>query len=137
MADLRRIDQTLASQAADVLRGRVDSTLRTRMRGLPMLIQTSGLTATAAFLLSRVSKDVKDPKDDPYWRAAKALLDDAAHTAGLRVDDDPRATLTLLARATGERYVLAEARARLLSVWLARLADALYEPEPVAGKATP
>jgi CRISPR type III-B/RAMP module-associated protein Cmr5 len=117
-----RVDHGLARAAADALRNRVvDSELRTRLRGLPAMLQTSGLAATCAFLLSK-AKD-HDPKD-AYWLTAKTLLDEAASAVGIQPDPDPRIMLETITRATGQQYVTAETRAAMLALWLSRLAQA-------------
>jgi len=121
-----RVDQLLAVTAAEVLAGEVTKELRTRMRGLPVMIHTSGLAATCAFLLARADK--KHPDRDPYYRTAVALITQSAGAAGLTVDADPHAALTTIARADGHRYRLAETRARELAMWLSRLAQARYVP---------
>ncbi|MGH3908620.1 MAG: type III-B CRISPR module-associated protein Cmr5 [Pseudonocardiaceae bacterium] len=117
-----RLDHGLARAAADALRDRdVDSELRTRMRGLPALLQTSGLAATCAFLLSKAKSH---QPADAYWLTAKTLLDEAAKAAGIAPDPDPRTMLDRLSRTTGRQYVIAETRAALLALWLSRLAQA-------------
>ena len=117
-----RVDHGLAAAAANVLRDHtVDNELRTRMRGLPAMLQTSGLAAACAFLLSKAK--VHERKD-AYWLTAKTLLDEAATEAGLKPDPDPRRTLDALSQATGQQYVMAETRAALLALWLSRLAQA-------------
>ncbi|MGH4020381.1 MAG: type III-B CRISPR module-associated protein Cmr5 [Pseudonocardiaceae bacterium] len=122
-----RVDHKLARAAADVLRDqKVDAELRTRMRGLPALLQTSGLAATCAFLLSRVKEH---KPTDAYWRTAKTLLDEAARAIGVDPDPDPRAALDKLTQVTGQQYVLAETRAAMLALWLSRLAQAKAEAQ--------
>jgi len=117
-----RVDHGLARAAADALRNRVvDPELRTRMRGLPAMLQTSGLAATCAFLLSK-AKD-HDP-NDAYWLTAKTLLDEAASAVGVQPDPDPRTMLETIARMTGQQYVVAETRAAMLALWLSRLTQA-------------
>jgi CRISPR type III-B/RAMP module-associated protein Cmr5 len=118
-----RVDHGLARAAAGVLRNQVvDSELRTRLRGLPAMLQASGLAATCAFLLSKA----KTPhRKDPYWHTAKTLLDEAATEVGLTPDpDDPNRTLDMLFRDTEQKYVMAETRAAMLALWLSRLAQA-------------
>ncbi|MGH3842088.1 MAG: type III-B CRISPR module-associated protein Cmr5 [Pseudonocardiaceae bacterium] len=117
-----RIDQGLARVAATMLRDQhVKPDLRTRMRGLPALLQTSGLAATCAFLLSKAKKH---DRTDAYWLTAKTLLDDAADAVGISPDGDPNVTLEALSRATGAQYVVAETRASMLAMWLSRLTQA-------------
>ena len=138
MTDLMRLDQDLARKAAQSLPTKVDPELRTRMRGLPVMIQTSGLAATAAFLLSRA--EAKNDKD-AYWRTADLILTDAAEAAGITVPSkQPEKALAEVVKADPARYELAETRARLLAIWLSRLAQALAERErsnrPPGGGAT-
>lgn len=117
-----RVDHGLARAAAAALRNRVvDAELRTRLRGLPAMLQTSGLAATCAFLLSKAK--VHESKD-AYWLTAKTLLDEAASAVGIQPDRDPRSTLDTITRATARQYVIAETRAAMLALWLSRLAQA-------------
>lgn len=85
------------------------------------MLQTSGLAATCAFLLSKAK--VHDPKD-AYWLTAKTLLDEAASAVGIQPEPDPRAMLETITRTTGQQYVIAETRAAMLALWLSRLAQA-------------
>ncbi|MGH3937596.1 MAG: type III-B CRISPR module-associated protein Cmr5 [Pseudonocardiaceae bacterium] len=116
-----RVDHGLARAAADALRDRfIDPELRTRMRGLPAMLQTSGLAATCAFLLSKASPE----RTDAYWLTAKTLLDEAAQAVGIVPSPDPNRTLDALSQADGQKYVVAETRAAMLALWLSRLAQA-------------
>ncbi|MGH8922698.1 MAG: type III-B CRISPR module-associated protein Cmr5 [Actinomycetes bacterium] len=126
-----RVDHQLARAAADALRGQsMDPELRTRLRGLPAMLQTSGLAATCAFLLSRAKEQKEQKRSDPYWRTAKTLLDEAARAVGVTpATDDPRATLDKLTQVTAQQYVLAETRAAMLALWLSRLAQAQAEAQ--------
>jgi CRISPR type III-B/RAMP module-associated protein Cmr5 len=117
-----RTDRDLAVVAAEALGDKVSDDLRTRMRALPVMISTNGLTAAAAFLLSR--NEVEDDTN-PYWRTARIVLTDAAAFIGLHLDADPRQMLMALATADEDDYLAAEARALGLARWLSRLAQAL------------
>lgn len=129
MAD--RLDHGLARAAANALRDRiVDSELRTRMRGLPAMLQTSGLAATCAFLLSKAQN--LEPSD-AYWLTAKTLLDEAGRAVGIDPHQDPRVTLDILCQQTGLRYITAETRAAMLALWLSRLAQAKAEAKDESG----
>jgi CRISPR type III-B/RAMP module-associated protein Cmr5 len=120
-----RLDQELARKAAELLGDTVKPDLRTRMRSLPVMIQTSGLAATVAFLLSRAKGD---DRDNPYWQTAELILSDAAATAGIPImSGTPKSSLKTVAAASAAQYVLAETRAIQLAIWLSRLADALVE----------
>lgn len=127
-----RVDHQLARAAVDVLRGQVvDAELRTRMRGLPALLQTSGLAATCAFLLSK-AKPPEPEHNKPanaYWCTAKTLLDEAACAAGIEPDPQPQTTLDKLTQVTGQQYLMAETRAAMLALWLSRLAQAQAEAQ--------
>jgi hypothetical protein len=127
---MNRMDQGLAVRAAEVLGDQpIDKELRTVLRGLPVMIRINGLAMTCAYLLSRSAK-----QNDHYWRAATALLTDAATVVGLVPDRRPVTTLTMIAALDGQAYLLAETHGRLLAGWLARLGDALYDkPAPTAG----
>jgi CRISPR type III-B/RAMP module-associated protein Cmr5 len=125
VSDLMRLDQELARKAAELLGDTVKPDLRTRMRSLPVMIQTSGLAATVAFLLSRAKGD---DRENPYWRTAELILSDAAATAGIQIAaGTPKSSLKTVADASPAQYVLAETRAIQLAIWLSRLADALVE----------
>lgn len=117
-----RIDHGLARAAANALRDQVvTGELRTRMRGLPAMLQTSGLAATCAFLLAKADNH---NRNDAYWLTAKTLLDEAAKAAGIDPHPDPGVTLDALSQATGLQYVLAETHAAMLALWLSRLTQA-------------
>ncbi|HKR49618.1 MAG TPA: type III-B CRISPR module-associated protein Cmr5 [Pseudonocardiaceae bacterium] len=117
-----RVDHGLARAAANALRDQdITDELRTRMRGLPAMLQTSGLAATCAFLLAKAKNH---ERSDAYWLTAKTLLDEAAGAAGIDPNPDPNLTLDALSQATGPQYVLAETRAAMLALWLSRLAQA-------------
>lgn len=121
-----RIDKMLAAKAADALPDEVGKELRTRMRALPTMIQTSGLAATCAFLLSRRKNN---NEQDPYHRTAVEIMQVAAKAAGIEPDRDPNVTLTRLSQASGHQYLVAETRASMLAMWLSRLAQARSTPE--------
>jgi len=125
VSDLMRLDQELARKAAELLGDTVKPDLRARMRSLPVMIQTSGLAATVAFLLSRAKGDDRENRD---WKTAELILSDAAATAGIQITAGmPKSSLKTVADATPAKYVLAETRAIQLAIWLSRLADALVE----------
>jgi len=135
---ITRIDHELARLAAEVVPDTVDDDLHARFAGLPAMIMTSGLAATGAYLLARYASAKKASGTGtsaangntagpyPYRVAAKALLEDAATFARIRIDqDNPNTTLDNIARERdSHRLLLAEARARLFVVWLARIAAA-------------
>lgn len=132
-----RIDHRLAANAATVVPFTVDDELHRRLVGLPAMIMTSGLAATGAFLLAR-DKSGKSEGPRPYRDAAKALLEDAAEHARITVNsDDPNKTLSNIVASSGHRYLIAEARARMFAIWLARIAAARREKkEPTADGAS-
>lgn len=117
-----RVDHGLARVAANALWDQdIDPELRSRLRGLPALLQTSGLAPTCAFLLSKGK--VPGPQNG-YWLTAKTLLDEAVTAAGLGKDPAPIRMLDTLSRATESQYLIAETRAAMLAIWLSRLAQA-------------
>ena len=124
-----RLDRQLAATAAEVLPDRVGSDDLRVYRAVPVLIHTSGLGATCAYLLARA----KGVADHAFTRAARALLADAMTIAERPVGHDKTALelLDALIEFDDHRYVLAERRAQLFAVWLARIAAArqLTEPE--------
>lgn len=112
-----RLDHQLAAAAATVIPDQLSAEQRRRFRSLPAMIMTSGLAATGAFLLSK-------KKEKPYLDAAEALLDDAAKHARIPMGDNPNTTLNNISKESRHRYAIAEARARMFAVWLARVASA-------------
>jgi len=120
---MNRIDTALARKAAELLGDQaVDKELRTVLRGLPVMVRINGLAMTCAYLLSRSKRN-----DDRFGKTATALLTDAATVVGVTPDPNPVRTLNAIAALDGQDYLLAEAHARLLAGWLARLGDALYQ----------
>lgn len=115
----------MARAAAAALRGvTVDAELRSRLVGLPVMLRTSGMTATCAFLLSKGA-------DAPAYRvAATALLAEAARTLGDDPDDaadDPVAMLERVATLPPQQYLTVELRVGALATWLSRFARASGE----------
>jgi CRISPR-associated protein (Cas_Cmr5) len=120
---MNRVDQDLAVRAAAALGDqKVDDELRSVLRSLPVMVRINGLAMTCAYLLSRSSA-----QDDPYGRAATALLKDCADAVGIVPDPRPVETLNAIAALDGQRYLIAERHGRLLAGWLSRLGDALHE----------
>ncbi|MFC0438060.1 type III-B CRISPR module-associated protein Cmr5 [Kutzneria buriramensis] len=119
-----RIDHELAKVAAKTVPGTVSDDLRTRYAGLPHMIMASGLAASVAFLLAKAESTAGGIDGPAYREAATTLLDDAADCAGIPRGEHPNATLTNIANADHHRYLIAESRARMLAVWLARIANA-------------
>lgn len=122
-----RVDRGLAVAAAEALPATIEGDYLTVLKGLPVLVQTSGLAATAAYLLSRAGAPPADGSEDKgkrYREAATALLADAAEFVGLAGDGAPVPLLDAVSRLDESRYRIAERRARAFAVWLARLGAA-------------
>ena len=115
-----RLDHRLAHTAARALADvAMTDDLRSRLTGLPVLLRTSGIAATCAFLLSKAD-------DAAYKTTATILLTEAGDAAGV---DIPRGAsgpeqLRRLTEFTEQQYLLAETRALLLATWLSRFARA-------------
>ncbi len=128
---MTRLDRGLAS-AANTALGTKPTTkeMRTILRALPVMLHTSGLVTACAYLLSRA----QGRRDDRHWVVASALLADALVFIGEQGGDDPLVMLDrTIALPDDQRYLIAEARARMLAGWMARLGDARYitpDPEP-------
>lgn len=135
---LRRIDQTMAARAAQILEGEVNEQLRTRMRQLPGRLRGSGLAATYAFLMARAAKD--DAVARAYERltlAIAAYTDERRLLADKPLDLTPEKFLRYLAGASADRYARVAAEIDILAVWLSRLATALYRARKIEGGAGP
>lgn len=120
---MRRLDQHLATAAAEALRESgldpSNDQLRSRMSSLPALLQSSGLTATCAFLLAKAKRE--------DLVAAKALLAEAAQVVGLAPELEPAELLEGLFGVAEHQLGVAEQRAALLAMWLSRLANARFK----------
>lgn len=125
---MTRLDRGLAL-AANTALGTKPTTkeMRTTLRALPVLLHSSGLVTACAYLLSRAQGN----RDDRHWVVASALLADALVFIGEQAGEDPLVMLDrTIALPDDQRYLLAEARARMLAGWMARLGDARYvKPE--------
>ncbi|MGL4305102.1 MAG: type III-B CRISPR module-associated protein Cmr5 [Mycobacteriaceae bacterium] len=116
---MTRLDSNLAAAASNALGQEVNSVLRTRLRALPASIQTSGLAASCAFLLSKKDKE-------EYVRVATIVLKDACEQAGIqyKAGADGNGLLGSLIGAERQQQRVAEARAKMFCQWLSKIADA-------------
>lgn len=130
---VRRIDQEMATAAADALPRNVSKDLRTRYRQLRSMLNTAGLAASYAFIASKAGDpDGGDSLKAAYGRVALALIE---RLAGLDLLTGEASSLSVrdVMRQLGEmdpvRYARASAEAAALVGWLARLADAVVAEE--------
>lgn len=118
----RRVDQDLAVKAAEALPPTVDPRLLTVLRAVPVLLHTNGLAMAMTYLLAKAKTRTEG---DRFWQVASVILTDAADTIRLHpADDDPLTILDALNRVETSRYVVAQRRARELTVWLSRVGSA-------------
>ncbi len=68
---VQRIEQNLARTAADLLPDTITKELRTRYRALPVMLHSSGLAATYAFIAAKANGD--DRLADAYDRVARGI----------------------------------------------------------------
>jgi len=127
---MHRRDQGLAAKAWTVVRdaktrGASDE-FRTRVMGLPAMLQSGGLIATMTFLRGRQRRG-EDALQQAYGRVFDAL---AEHVAPGR----PEGALAWLTQCGPSDYRRATIAARDLALWLRRAAEA--ELAEVAGAAT-
>jgi CRISPR/Cas system CMR-associated protein Cmr5 small subunit len=122
-----RVDRGLAVAAASALPTEVDGELRSTLQSLPVMIHVSGFAAACAYLLSRAKAQ---GDTDRYWKAARAVLDDAAQFVQLDGRDglNPLRLLDKLVASSDQEYAAAERRAKSFAVWLARIAAARNPP---------
>ncbi|HEX9357216.1 MAG TPA: type III-B CRISPR module-associated protein Cmr5 [Streptosporangiaceae bacterium] len=126
---VQRIDQGMATAAAELLPEHVDKELRTRCRHLRVMLNTAGLAATYAYLAAKSGSQTS--LERAYRDVAESMrerLEDAGLLAGGRRMSH-RQVLAELGAMSPARYARAGLEAATLAGWLARLADALYEPE--------
>jgi hypothetical protein len=125
----RRIDQDLAVTAARLLPSPVTRELRTRYRELGHMLRSAGLAATYAFIAAKSSEVGETGLADAYRQAGKGLLKRLTD-AELLTGEEPSAAevLTWLGEMSPFEYARASAEAQALTSWLARLADAMYDP---------
>lgn len=124
---VRRADQELAATAADLLPHPVTKELRTRYRALPVMLHTSGLAATYAYVAAKANGD--GALAEAYRKVAQGIRD-RLRTRGLlgvREAADDRAVLRALGELPTPTYMQAAAEVTALTTWMSRLADALYQ----------
>jgi CRISPR type III-B/RAMP module-associated protein Cmr5 len=125
-AQVRRIDQTVARAAADLLPQTVSKELRTRYRTLNVMVRTAGLAATYAYVASKAN-DTGDLA--AAYRMVCEGIRDHLERRGLKpatVSGD-REMLEYLGGMDLHDYTRASAEVAALTRWLSRLADALYQ----------
>jgi hypothetical protein len=129
-----RVDQDMAAAAAAILPPKVTKELRTRYRQLRVMLHHAGPAATYAFVAARSNTD--DALAAAYRQVADGIKTRLGRLGLL--DGDPaeashRQVLDSLGKANPADYARASAEITQLAGWLSRLADAMYQPEPVAG----
>lgn len=123
-----RVDLQYAAAAAGVLdailrssQGKLPAEISTRMKDLPMLLQTSGLAATLAFYGAKAGSDALG---QAYGQVGTRLRAEAA--ASLGIDADPVTTFfRALARKDAAAVAVATMRVKALATWLRRLTEAV------------
>jgi CRISPR/Cas system CMR-associated protein Cmr5 small subunit len=127
VSGVRRIDQDMASAAAELLPAEVTQELRTRYRQLRIMLRTAGLAATYAFIAAKAGEGTS--LAEAYRKAGQGIGDRLAD-AGLiqaSAQRDARAFLAALGGMSAVEYARASAEAAALAGWLSRLADAVYQ----------
>lgn len=136
---VQRVDQGMATMAAEALPSEVGPELRTRYRQLRMMLHAAGLAATYAFIVSR-AKDTdplagarqQDKLAVAYQTAGEAIRKRLLARRMFPGGAEPanvREVLTALGRMDQVEYARASAEAAALMGWLSRLADAVYVPK--------
>ena len=124
---VRRTDQDLAATAADLLPHPVTKELRTRYRALPVMLHTSGLAATYAYVAAKANGD--GALAEAYRKVARGIRD-RLHSQCLLTSEqvtDDRTVLRALGELDTQTYMRAAAEVTALTTWMSRLADALYQ----------
>jgi CRISPR/Cas system CMR-associated protein Cmr5 small subunit len=123
---LRRVDQDMAREAAQVVPAVVDKELRTRYRQLRVMLHSAGLAATYAFIASKAGDE--DDLARAYRAVGSAIR---GRLAGLIGDDIRQANasgvLGKLGNIGSAEYTRASADVSAFVGWLSRLGDALYQ----------
>ncbi|MBE1533957.1 type III-B CRISPR module-associated protein Cmr5 [Actinomadura algeriensis] len=122
-----RTEQQMAATAAELLPSPVTRELRTRYRALPVMLRTSGLAATYAYIAAKGNGD--DRLADAYARVARGIRDRLRSQGLLSPEDtaDHRAVLRALGAMDTPVYLRAAAEVSALTIWMSRLADALHQ----------
>ncbi|GAB3105818.1 hypothetical protein GCM10027160_00570 [Streptomyces calidiresistens] len=133
-----RVDQGMARAAAEILGdGPISGPLRTRYRQLPVMLHTTGLAATYAFVLSKTGGRNK-ALAEAYDRVANGIRKHIATRRlipGCTEKTPPRDVLQAMGNCGGVTYARATAEITLLAGWLSRLAEARHQADAMA-KAT-
>jgi hypothetical protein len=145
MSALQRIDHGLARQAAatldrirDVCGGRVSPQVITRLKGLPVLLRTSGTLATLAFFAAKGGQGSGEDGQggggslaEAYATVGAALRREVCAALGWAEEPgDPNVDSGFLKRLTDEqvspiRLAVANGRLEEYAGWLRRLAEAV------------
>lgn len=127
-----RIDQGMARQAVNLLPETVTAELRTRYRQLRIMIHTSGLAATYAYVAAKSTSEGKSHLTSAYGEVARGIRSHLEESrllpGGGRMEH--RKVLAALAALSLRDYTRASAEVTTLMTWLSRLADAVYKPDP-------
>jgi CRISPR-associated protein (Cas_Cmr5) len=144
MKGVRRVDTDLAARAARVIDalerasgGTLPAEVITRLKGLPAMLQSSGVPATLVFYAARANRD-GGPVSVAYAEVGRELCALLAESLGIAAEDAE--VWPLLARLETldlDRTVLAHAQLAAFAGWLRRLAAAWQPPAgqmPGAGR---
>ncbi|MCD0448604.1 type III-B CRISPR module-associated protein Cmr5 [Actinocorallia sp. API 0066] len=128
---VRRIDQTMAKAAAELLPDTVDGKLRTRYRTLSVMSRDAGLAATYAYVAAKGKGRGDLP--DAYRKVATGIRDHLENRglkpATVRSERD---ILRHLGEMDLHTYARASAEVAALLRWLSRLADAVHQTDDAA-----
>lgn len=116
-----RLDQGMAVEASRAVPDPVNDQVRTRLRQLPVMLQTSGLAATLAFLHAK--SGAQSPLEHAYRDVADALTGRVAATIGMARTTTTPQLVEHLGGLSGDDYVMAAAHARAFAGWLSRIAE--------------
>lgn len=117
----RRLDQSMAVEASRAVPDPVSDQVRTRLRQLPVMLQTSGLAATLAFLYAK-SGDMK-PLERAYRDVSQALTERVVAATGLPAGTTTSALVRALGEMSAVDYQIAGAHARAFAGWMSRIAE--------------
>lgn len=130
-----RFDQAMARAAAGMLPPVVTGTLRTRYRQLPVMLRTSGLAATLAYLVGKTDEKELGIAYGLVASGIRKHLTDH-HIVGPAPAGTPLQAnmwlLTKLGELPTAGYARAAAQVEALAGWLSRLADARFQADKAA-----
>jgi CRISPR type III-B/RAMP module-associated protein Cmr5 len=121
---VRRVDQHMAAAAGRMLPPTISESLRTRYRQLPVMVRTSGLAATVAFLVAKSDEKELGRAYRLVADGIRAYLEHNHDFGGALAGNE--ALLTELASMPPAGYARAAAEVELLAGWLSRLAEARF-----------